>query len=124
VVALRAINKKLVFVIDAHGRALSKKSLQALMSELFDKVLNDKNVDVTVANGRFVNNCEYLAGQIAGLNIADWEVVYLPDSKCPPVLLSDNAKEKLTALLQDWSGTSAEAVYKVFMDAGAFKELD
>lgn len=122
--ALREINKKLVFVIDAHGRVLAKKSLQALMAELFDKVLNDKNVDVSVANGRLVNNCEYLAGQIAGLDIADWEIVYLHDSKYPPVLLSDNAKGKLTALLPVWSGTSADAVYKVLTDTDALNELD
>jgi hypothetical protein len=115
-------SKKLVFVIDEHGRVLTKESLHKLISELFDKVLGEKNIDADVLNGREINICAKLAKQIAERKIADCEIIYLHGSKYPPVLLTQENKETLTAILPDFKGTSAEAIYKVLTDANVFGE--
>ena len=112
--------KKLVFVIDEHGRALTKESMNILISELFDKALEERNVDAVVANGATVNVCAYLADQIAGKDFDEWEIIYLHGSKYPPVLLGYEVKEKLVTLLPEFYGTSAEAIYKVLTDSGTF----
>jgi len=116
--------QKLVFVIDEHGRTLTKKSLHKLLSELFDKALQESEVDAIAVNGQKINNCEYLADQIAGRDISDWSVIYLHDGKYPPVLLSDDDKMNLAAWLPDFDGTSAEIIFKVLTDAGAFNKFD
>ena len=113
-------SKRLVFVIDEYGRTLTKKSLEALLSELFEKALNERNADAVVANGGILNDAAYLASQITGRDIAGWEVIYLHGSKYPPVLLTCGDKEKLLALLPGFNGTSAEAVYKILADSGTF----
>ena len=119
----KAPNKKVVFVIDEHGRTLSKESMHKLLSELFDKALEEQNVDAVVASGPTINTCAYLSDQFAGRDIAEWEVIYLHGSRYPPVLLTREDKENLVALLPTFSGTSAEAVYKVLTDAGAFNQF-
>ena len=113
-------NKKLVFVMDEHGRVLTKESLHNLISELLDKVFRDCSVEPIVASGATINICKYLADQISMKDIADWEVIYLHGSKYPPVLLDYEDKEELTALLPRFKGTSAEAIYKVLEDSGTF----
>lgn len=112
--------QKLVFVIDEHGRALTKASLNTLISELVDKALEERNIDIVVANGATVNDCAYLADQIAARDFAGWEIIYLHGSKYPPVLLGYEVKMKLAALLPKSNGTSAEAIYKVLVDADVF----
>jgi len=120
----KAPNKKIVFVIDEHGRTLTRKSLHRLLSELSEKALEERNIDIVAASGSTVNNCAYLADQITGKCIAEWEVIYLHGSKYPPVLLAYEDKEKLIALLPKFKGASAEAVYKVLADSGAYSKLD
>lgn len=115
--------KKLVFIIDEYGRTPSKSFLDRLMAELLDKVFIEPNIDVTVANGRGINTCKYLAEQIIGKDIVTWEIVYLHGSIYPPVLLAHGNKENLIVLLPKFSGTSAEAVYKVLNDSGAFSQF-
>ena len=119
-----APNKKLVFVIDEYGRTLTKKSLHELISELFEKALEEKNVDAVVVSGPTVNNCVFFAEQVAGKDITEWEIIYFHGSKYPPVLLAYEDKEKLVALLPEFEGTSAEAVYKVLADSDAFCAFD
>ena len=116
----KSVSQKLVFVIDEHGRALTKESLDTLISELVDKALEERNIDIVVANGATVNDCAYLADQITERDFAEWEVIYLHISKYPPVLLGYEVKEKLLALLPEFNGTSAEAIYKVLTDSGTF----
>jgi hypothetical protein len=116
----KPIKKLLVFVIDEHGRTLTQESLHKLISELCDKVLEGQNVDVVAANGLTINICAELVEQIEGKSIAEWEIIYLHGSKYPPVLLTHDDKEKLLVLLPEFSGTSAEAIYKVLTDSGAF----
>jgi hypothetical protein len=123
VVSLGKTPKKIiVFVIDEHGRTLSKKSLHRLISELFDKISEARNIDADVINGQSINICANFATQISVRNIADWEIIYLHGSKYPPVLLTQENKETLTALLLEFEGTSAEAIFKVLTDAGVFGE--
>jgi len=117
-------NKKLVFVIDEHGRTLAKRYLHRLISELFDNVLKEKSIDAVVANGQLVNNCVYLADQIAGRSVAEWDIIYLHGSEYPPVLLDYEDKERLITLLPEFKGTSAEAIYKVLTDTDAFKQYN
>ena len=131
-------NKKIVFILDEHGRTLTKQSMHKLLSELFDKALKEQNVDAVVASGPTINTCAYLSDQIAGREIAEWEIIYLHGSKypgrmgeqdakrptSPPVLLTHEDKESLIAMLPTFSGTSAEAVYKVLMDSWAFNQFD
>ena len=119
--------KKLVFVIDEHGRTLNKESLHKLISELFDKALDEPNVDAVVLNGGKANECVYLADQVIGRDIDEWEVIYLHGSKYPAVLLSDECKERLLTLLSDSEeskGTSAEVIYKILADSRAFSRFD
>jgi hypothetical protein len=116
--------KSLVFVIDEHGRTLSKESMHKLLSELFEKARNESNVDAIAVNGKRVNNCAYLASQLFGKDISEWDIIYLHGSKYPPVLLADADKEQLIALLAGFGGTSAEAIYKVLMDADAYSKFD
>ena len=78
----------LVFVIDEHGRTLTKESLHKLISELFDKALDERNVDAVVATGPAVNICTNFSDRIIGKDIAEWEAIYLHGSKYPPVLLA------------------------------------
>jgi len=113
----------LVFVIDEFGRALTKESLDTLISELVEKALDERNIDVVAANGATINDCAYLTGQITGKDLAEWEVIYLHGSKYPPVLLGHDVKEKLVAMLPNYKGTSAEAVYKVLVDSDTFGEF-
>ena len=112
--------KLLVFIIDEHGRTLTKESLHRLISELFDKALDEKNVDAVVVNSSTICICANLMAQIDGRKIADWEIIYFHGSKYPPVLLGHEDKKKLIALLPVFDGTSAEAIYKVLMDSGTF----
>ena len=116
--------KKVVFVIDEHGRTLSKQSMHKFLSELFEKALKKPNVDAVAASGPTINTCAYLLDQITGRDMAGWEVIYLHGSKYPPVLLTQEYKESLAVLLPTYEGTSAEAVYKVLMDAGAYNQFD
>jgi len=109
-----------VFVIDEHGRTLTKKSLHKLISELFGKVLQMRDVDAVVLNNATINACTYLVDQIAGRDIVEWEIIYLHGSKYPPVLLAHEDKEKLIAMLPEFDGTSAEAIYKVLIESGTF----
>ena len=120
----RTPTKKLVFVIDEYGRALTAESLNNLISELFEKALKQKNVDATVLNGYGINNSAYFAEQIAGKDISEWEVIYFHGSKYPPALLTVENKENLSALLPTFNGTSAEAIYKVLSDAEAYRQFD
>lgn len=124
VVSLGQAPKKPVFIIDEHGRTLTKESLHRLISELFDKVLEGQNADAVVATGPTINNCANLASRITGRDIAEWELIYLHGSKYPPVLLAQEDKKMLTALLSEFSGTSAEAIYKVLADSGAYSQFD
>jgi len=112
-------SKRLVFVIDEYGRTLTKKSLNALVSELFGKALDERNVDAVIANGQGINDASYLASQIAGWDIAGWELIYLHGSQYPPVLLTCGDKGKLLALLPGFNGTSAAAIYEVLTGSGA-----
>jgi len=114
------LKKLLVFIIDEHGRTLSKSSLHRLISELFDKALDTKNVDAVVVSSPTIYICANLMTQIDGRNIAEWEIIYFHGSKYPPVLLGHEDKEKLIALLPVFDGTSAEAIYKVLADSGTF----
>ena len=114
------LDKKLLFVIDEHGRTLTKKSLQKLLSELFDKALGWQNADCVVANSPTFSICAYLADQVAGKDIVDWEMIYLHGSKYPPVLLTHEDKEKLVELLPSFEGTSAEAICRVLAESGVF----
>lgn len=114
--------KILVFVIDEYGRALTKESLHRLISELFDKALEGQVDNAIVLNGASFNDCEKLAVQIAGRDFAEWEIIYLHGSKYPPVLLTQDNKEKLLALLPDFKGTSAAAIFKVLEEAEAFAD--
>ena len=118
-----APNKKLVFIIDELGRTLIKESLHKLIAELFDKALDERNIDALVVNSQSINICAYLLKQIIGRDIAEWELIYFHGSIYPPVLLNGENKEKLVALLPDFEGTSATAVYKVLTDAGAFEHF-
>jgi hypothetical protein len=120
----KAPKKILVFVIDEHDRTLTKESLHMLISELFEKVLDEQNVDAIVVNSPAVSTCAKLIGQIAGRDIADWEIIYFHGSDYPPVLLTYENKEKLAALLPEYKGTSAEAVYKVLADSGAYDKFE
>ena len=120
----KAPNKKLVFVIDEHGRTLTKETMHKLLSELFDKVLDERNVDAVAASGPTVNVCTYLADQVIGRDFAEWEIIYLHGSKYPPVLLTHEDKEKLIALLPEFNGTSAEAVYRVLVDSEVYCQFD
>lgn len=115
--------KILVFVIDEYGRTLTKKSLHRLISELLDKALDERNVDAVVVNGSAVNDCAYLISQINRKDIADWEIIYIHGNKYPPVLLAQRDKENLIALMPEFKGTSAQAVYKVLTDSGAFSKF-
>ena len=115
--------KSLVFVIDGQGRVLKKESMHRLISELFEKALNKSSVDAIVVNGASINNCDYLSSQISGRDISEWCIIYLHDDRYPPVLLSDEDKEKLIALLPKYKGTSAEAIYKVLTDAGVYSNV-
>lgn len=116
----KELKKVLVFVIDEYGRTLDKKSLHKLISEFCENVLDGQNVDIVVVHGHTINTCAYLLGQITGRGIADWEIIYLHAGKYPPVLLAHEDKEKLIVLLPGFNGTSAEAVYKVLLDSGAY----
>lgn len=116
--------KRLVFVVDEHGRTLTKKSMHKILSELFEKALKLSNVDAIAVNGKSVNICAYFASQIAGKDISEWDVIYFHGSKYPPVLLTVNDKETLAAILPDFNGTSAEAIYKVLTDAGAYSQFN
>jgi len=113
----------LVFVIDEHGRALTKESLHNLISEFCDNVLNERNVDIVVATGATINNCTYLADQLQRRDIATWELIYLHGSLYPPVLLTHENKENLIALLPEFEGTSAELIYKVLADSKALVDF-
>ena len=116
--------KKLwVFIIDEHGRTLTKESLHRLLAELFDNALDARNVDAVVANGPTLNICIYLINQIAGKDVADWDIVYLHGNKYPPVLLSQEDKENLVALLPGFVGTSAAAIYKILTDSGSLDKF-
>lgn len=112
--------KILVFVIDEHGRTLKEKSLHKLISEFFEKAMDEPNVDAVVFNGASINVCVNLANGTTGKDISDWEIIYLHGSKYPPVLLTQENKEELLTLLPDFKGTSAEAIYKVLVDSGVF----
>ena len=114
--------KLLVFIIDEYGRTLTKESLHRLITELFDKALNEKNADAVVVNGPTINICANLLSQIDGRDIDEWEVIYLHGSIYPPVLLTYENKVDLIALLPEYEGTSAEAIYKMLMDSGVFDE--
>ena len=116
-------NKILVFVIDEHSRTLTKESLHKLISEFIDKVLEDRNVEVVVANGPTLNICAYLTDQITGRDIASWEIIYFHGNKYPPVLLAQENKVKLIALLPKFEGTSAEAIFKILSDADTFNKF-
>ena len=116
--------KKLVFVIDEYGRILEKKFMHKLLSELFEKALKVQKVEAVVASGPTINTCVYLLDQLTGRDIDEWEVIYLHGSKYPPVLLTKEDKADLIALLPIFKGTSAEAVYKILMDARAFIQFD
>jgi len=109
-----------VFIIDEHGRTLTKDSLDKLIAELFDKALDTHMVDAVVAIGPTLNTCAYFNDQIAGKDVTEWDIVYLHGSKYPPVLLSHEDKKTLTAMLPNFTGTSAAAICMVLMDAGAF----
>jgi len=111
--------KMLVFVIDEQGRTLTKESLHRLISELLDKAMGGRCVDVTVINSSAINSCACLADQIVLRDLAEWEIIYLHGSKYPPVLLNQEDKENLIVLLHSFNGTSAEAIYKVLTDSGA-----
>jgi hypothetical protein len=113
-------NKIIVFVIDEYGRTLTKDSMHKLITELFDKALDERSVDVVAVNSPTINNCAYLIVQINCKGIVEWEIIYLHGSKYPPVLLTHEDKEKLTALLPVFNGTSAEAIYKVLTDSGVY----
>jgi len=115
--------EKLVFVLEKNGRALTKESMHRLLSELFNKALEVENADATVVNGSSINDCKNFASQITGRNSADWEVIYLHDDEYPPVLLATADKENLSELLPCFSGTSAEAVYRILADAGAYSRF-
>jgi hypothetical protein len=121
--SIKTPNKRLVLVIDEHGRTLTKKFLHKLISELFDKALEERNVEAIVINAPAINNCAYLADQVNGKDIAEWEVIYLHGSKYPPVLLAYEDKEKLITLLPEFKGTSAEAIYKILTDSEAFSKF-
>ena len=110
----------LVFIIDRHGRALTKKSSHRLLVELFGKVLTANSVDATVVNGSSVNNSKWLESQLAGRCIDTWEIIYLHGDSYPPMLLTKDDKEKLVALLPDFDGTSAEAIFKILDGAGTY----
>jgi hypothetical protein len=116
--------KRLVFVIDEHGRTLNKKSMHKLLSELFEKARKENNVDAIALNGKSVNNCAYLASQVSEKDISEWDIIYFHGSKYPPVLLSDSDKIQLVALLANFNGSSAAAIYKVLTDAGAYSQFD
>jgi hypothetical protein len=107
-------------VLEKNGRVLTKESMHRLLSELFNKALEARNTDAIVANGPSINDCKNFASQIAGRDSADWEVIYIHDDEYPPVLLTTTDKESLASLLLCFSGTSAEAVYKILADAGAY----
>ena len=115
--------KRMVFVIEEHGRVLAKKSLHKITSELFDKALNIKRVDAVVVNGESINKSEYLLDQVGGRDISSWDIIYIHDSKYPPVLLTGEDKEALVALLPDFNDSSAQAIYKVLTDAGAYEQF-
>lgn len=112
--------KVLVFVLDEHGRTLTKESLHKLISELFDKVMDEQNIDAVVVNSHDLNACKYLLSQITNRDFSEWEIIYLHGSKYPPVLLAQSIKEKLVALLPEFDGTSTEAIYRILVDSGVF----
>ena len=123
--------KILVFVIERHGRALTKKSLHRLISQFLSKIRDadsSRNIGITVVNGKSVNDCVYLASQLLGKHITKWEIIYLHGDDYSPVLLSLEDKEKLTALLQSFDRgnpphkTSADAIYKILTDAGVYHQ--
>ena len=111
-------NKRLVFVIEEHGRTPTMKYMHNLLSELFGKASGEGDVDATVACGAAVNTCEYLLDQIAGREIPEWDVIYLPDGG-PPALLGRKGKGRLTTLLSKSGGTSAEAVRTALAEQGS-----
>jgi hypothetical protein len=115
--------KIIVFVIDEHGRALTKESMHRLISELLENAMGEPNADAVVFNGSGINNCANLVGQISGVDISEWEMIYLHGSKYPPVLLTHDNKEKLVAMLPDFKGTSAAAIFKVLDDSEAFENF-
>jgi len=112
-----------VFVLEKHGRALTKESMHRLISELFDKALKVKNAEAVIINGVSINDCKNFATQLTGRDITDWEVIYFHDSEYPPVLLTTTDKENLKALLPDFVGTSTEVVYQILSDAGAYNQF-
>ena len=134
--------KILVFVIERHGRALTKKSLHSLISQFLDKVRDvddskavvastrNRSIGITVVNGKSVNDCTYLATQLLGKGLDEWETIYLHGDDYSPVLLSLGDKEKLMALLQSFKGenpphkTSADAIYKILADTGVYRQGD
>lgn len=115
--------QKLVFVIDKHGRALTKESMHKLISELFSKALKLENVDAVVVNGSNINDCKHFATQIRGRDLTEWEVIYFHDNEYPPVLLTTADKKNLAIILPDFVGTSADAVYRILADAGAYNQF-
>ena len=116
--------KILVFVVEENGRTLTQKSLHKLISELFDKALNEQNVEAIVANGATINDCAYLADQIVGRDISEWEIIYFHGSKYPPVLLAQEDKEALLVLLPDFTGASATAIYQVLVASGTYERFN
>lgn len=117
----KTCTRKLVFIIDKRGRALTKKSSHRLISELFDKALCAKGADAIVLSGKSFNDCRHLDTRISGKSVADWELIYFHGREHPPVLLTNKDKKKLVALLPSFQGTSAEATYKVLNDAGVYR---
>ena len=116
----KSSSQLLVFIIDRHGRALTKKSSHRLLTELSDKALVATSIDAIVVNGSSANNSKWLESQLAGRRINTWEIIYLHGDSYPPVLLTKDDKEKLVALLPDFVGTSAEAIYKILDGAGTY----
>ena len=128
----RKSERKLVFILHEHGKALTKESQHKLVSELFDKALNTQekqgkqNIEAVIVSGPSINDCAVLWMQIKGRDIAGWEMVYIHGSQYPPVLLSCEDKVKLVEMLYklaDAGIKSPKLVYEMLAELGAYKRF-
>lgn len=111
--------KKLIFFLDQHGRALTQKSMNRQLSELFS-IMGIRNVEAIALTGLSINKPDILHIQIANRNLDEWELMYLHDGENKILMNPDNKKE-LVCMLPAFQGSSAEAVYNILKKGGACK---
>jgi len=112
-----------IFVLHENGGTLTKDSLHKLVREYLDDVCHQENTKVIVLNGPSINAASHLLTQIKRRNINRWDLIYIHSMGYSPVLLDDGAKKELPAILGNFQGTSAEAVYSMLSKSDTFMSL-